>query len=198
MSTMRLIGLGYKSGVGKDFIAREVLRPLGWQNIAHAWAIKEDGMNLRGFSYEDLFVTKPGYVRDWLQKYGLAKREEDPGVWLKRLRTRMQILHYEGGIEKFVVTDVRFENEFHFLRDALGGTLVKVTHGDRPYPLLSTTAALHPSETELDRLPDEAWDAVLVNDTSQTPVTLQSELYSLGVLPRARGTPKDSLQLSLF
>jgi hypothetical protein len=182
---VEIIGLSGKAGTGKDFVARNILRPLGYQNVAYAWPLKLAAMQ-NGFTYEEAFITKPPRVRQWLQEHGTKMRDTvSPTYWVDQLEQLITVLNREGGIEKFVITDVRFYNEFTHVHQ-LGGKLVRLEHGDRPYPLQGTAAAEHVSECDLDKLNTNMWDAVIVNSTDMTAEYIELLLGIAGVIPRKR------------
>lgn len=203
---MRLIGLTGKAGVGKDFLAREILRPAGYLKVAFATALKMDVMAHHGFTFDEVFFEKPPHVRKALQEYGVAKRAAAPDYWLARLDRTLQQLHRDAGVEKFVITDVRFPNEVDFVRER-GGKVVRMLHGNRPYPLAGTPAAAHASEIALDHLSAQQFDATILNHKDRRGMSIVQRLYKAGVIDHrelvaagahleARGAP-DPAQLEL-
>lgn len=176
---MEVIGLGYKAGVGKDWIASNVLKPHGFMKVAFAWPLKWQVLRDYKFTFEEVFRTKPFHVRDALQWAGVAAREKDENYWVNQLATLMQTLNHESGVNKFVITDVRFRNEVAFVQ-SLGGSVVNVRHGDREYPLRGTAAEKHSSETELDSF--WGWDASIINNKASTSQSIQRQLFEVGVL----------------
>lgn len=75
------------------------------------------------------------------------------------------------------ISDVRFENEIAAVKLA-GGKVIRIK---RPSEGLEGEAAMHRSEAEQALVPDEAFDAVLVNDGSiaQLGATLARLLFDL-------------------
>ena len=177
---LEIIGVSGKAGSGKDFLARTVLRPLGYQSVAFAWPLKMTGITQGIGTYADMFQTKPPHVREWLQNFGTRARRIDAAYWVKQLDALLTVLHREGGIDKFVITDMRYPNEFAYVRQ-LGGKTIRLSHGDRPYPLAGTDAADHSSETALD---DEArFDLMIENDRNCTKARMELALYAAGIIP---------------
>lgn len=181
MNEMEIIGLAGKSGVGKDFVGRELLRPAGYQQWAFAWPLKQAAVGQGLATYAEVHHTKPPHVRRALQvigtqegwrKFGRMYWCDTAGAWLETMRE-------QWGVTRFYFTDVRFPHEAEWVR-ARGGRLIRLEHGDRPYPLAGTPAAEHESETALDDWTD--WDARIVNDQMMCPYQLQQRLERAGVL----------------
>jgi Deoxynucleotide monophosphate kinase len=177
---LELAGISGKAGAGKDYVGR-YMRRFGYYNVGFAWALKMDAMAQGIGTREELFVTKPPHIRAWLQDYGTTARRHDPEFWIKRLDALIQTLHYEGGIQRFVITDVRFRNEADYIRQR-GGKLIRVQHGDRPYPLHGTDLAGHMSEIGLDSY--HGWDLVLINGLRVTDDQIGHALYAAGLTAR--------------
>lgn len=146
-----VIGLGHKARHGKDSAARFLIeaRPAGVQRFAFADDLKAVARVMFGMREKDAPL---------LQVLGAdVFRRQDPDVWLRSVYYKIA----EARPEIAVITDVRFPNEWAFVR-ALGGVLWKVERRrpggevfvdpDRP--------AGHASETALD---GAEWDRVLVN-----------------------------------
>jgi hypothetical protein len=168
-----IIGLGHKARVGKDSIADVLVRKHGFTRLAFADALKQAALDIdplvmapgqvnvnlgagrlsyvvESMGWED--AKKINEVRRFLQELGVAIRRIDPDIWVDRIL---------GQLDKeidYVITDVRFPNEFEALR-ATGALVVEVV---RPgLPPLQGRAAHHPSETALEGWD---WDRVLKND----------------------------------
>jgi hypothetical protein len=181
-----IIGLSGKSGSGKDFVGREILRPAGYHQWAFAWPMKNEAVGI-GFSYDEVHNTKPPAVRDWLQNRGTRDGWEKHGrfYWCQIAEAWLRTLHEQWGISKFYFTDVRFLHEAEFIK-SLGGKLVRINAGDRPLRLTGE-AALHVSETALDDYP--GFDALVLNSLDRTAESLEESFRHWGVLPR-REAPK--------
>jgi hypothetical protein len=190
MSDVEVIGISGKAGAGKDFVGREVLRPAGFFQWSFAWPMKTTCVGL-GHSFEDVMYHKPPHVREALQRIGTEDGWMKHGrmYWVDQAHAWLRIVSGNFGARRFYISDVRFPHEAEWIR-TVGGQLVRVEHGDRPYPLAGTAAAAHTSETALDGWTD--WDAVVRNDTTKTARDIALQLFTQGVLHR------EDEQLDLF
>lgn len=84
-----------------------------------------------------------------------------PDVWIDDLCRRLQA---QPAGARIVVDDVRFRNELTKLR-AAGALLVRIT---RPVEVLPVET-VHPSEVELNEVPDSEFDAVLYGPAFGVP-----------------------------
>jgi hypothetical protein len=173
---MRILGLSGKAGQGKDAVFNAVLQPRGWRRWSFAHTMKAMGYG-RGFSFDELLVTKPPVVRQWLQQYGTEEHRNKfrPDYWLRVSEYWLRVLE-ELGVRQLAFTDVRFPNEAEWIHQQ-GGKVVRL-HG-RPVPL-SAQAATHPSETALDNW--TKWDCVIDNHLGVTFSAIQAELTAAGIL----------------
>lgn len=180
MFEYNVLGISGKSGSGKDFIGREVLRPLGYRRFALAWPMKMEAVGY-GFTYADVHFTKPRAVRDYLQKRGTEEGWMKFGkfYWCQIAEAWMKTIADEYDIHDFYFTDIRFPHEAQFIK-GLGGRLIRVEPGDRPLHLVGTSAEIHPSETALDDYTD--WDAVIVNNLGRTARAIYADLTIAGVI----------------
>jgi hypothetical protein len=182
VSRIEVIGLSGKAGAGKDWVGREVLRPLGYMQWAYAWPIKTQMVG-RGESFEDVMVNKPPRVRELLQVVGTEQGRDvfGQGYWIRQFGAWLRILHEELGLRKFYVTDVRFPNEVEAIQE-LGGKVVRLVHGPGlTYPLAGTPAENHSSETALDKY--TRFDGAVRNHTGITPAMMHDYLRVQGILP---------------
>lgn len=175
---MRLIGIAGKAGSGKDYLAQQ-LRRFGWFKWAYAWPLKQLAVG-RGFSWEDVHLHKPPRVREFLQQFGTEQGRDVYGedYWVRTTAGFLTSLESENDVHKVVITDVRFPNEAAWIK-AQGGVVVRMEHGDRPYPLAGTPAAAHASETAMDYYPD--YDAIIINRTTSTAEDLLWALSNAGI-----------------
>ena len=156
---MKVIGLSGLAGVGKDFIAKNYLRRLGYLPIALADGVKEEAVARGLCTYEEAFYTKPPHVRTALQQVGteLGRDVYGEDYWCRKLAARLQSLQDRWGLSKFVVTDIRFPNEVHFVQDELKGEVYRIYAPDRNALMpLTVEQRQHPSETSLN-----AFDPIL-------------------------------------
>lgn len=185
-----------KSGSGKDFVGREVLRPAGFRRWAFAWPMKNEAVG-HGFTYNDVHFRKPPVVREFLQHRGTEEGWKKHGrmYWCSIAEAWLRTISEEYGIHKFYFTDVRFPHEAEFIK-SLRGKLVRLELGDRPYKLAGTPAAEHESETALDDW--AGWDAVIINGKGTTRTDIRRDLIAAGILaPPAAWLVVEDPQLTL-
>lgn len=144
-----VIGFGHKARHGKDSAAR---------------MLRETFAGVKRFSFaDDLYAvcrvlhgmtTKDAPL---LQRVGVEYRERDEQVWIRAVYAKL----LAAPPRVAVITDVRFPNEFDFIK-ALGGVCWKVERRLSTGELFvdPSRSAAHVSETALD---DAPWDRVIVN-----------------------------------
>lgn len=182
MNRIEVIGLSGKSGSGKDYLGKMVLRRAGYHQWAFAWPMKTTCVG-RGYSYQQVFHQKPPEVRRALQVIGTEEGWHIHGknYWCDIAGAWLRTMHENLGLSKFYFTDVRFEHEVDFIH-RMGGKVVRLTPGDRILPLEGTEAGKHSSETALDKY--EGWDLVFENNTRVGPYQFRIALEEAGILPR--------------
>lgn len=161
---MKLIGLSGRAGSGKNYLAQQVLAPLGWLECALADEIKIRGVATGVGDYDALFHQKPPTIRRWLQEEGTERGRHVFGenMWVDALMARLTRVKETWGFERFVVTDVRFPNEVKAIQDR-GGWVFRIEAPERAAASPLTEAARqHESETALDDYTD--FDGWLYND----------------------------------
>jgi len=99
---------------------------------------------------DDPFGKQRALLQWWGTEY---RRAQDPEYWTKRLAETLERRQPTFA----VISDMRFRNEFDFCDYRI--------RLDRPGFEIAS-GAHHSSETQLDDLPDDAWDTIL---TSSTP-----------------------------
>lgn len=169
MNDRMIIGVGYKAGSGKDEVANILVRKHGFLKASFAGKLKQDCIHMFGWD-PDWPYTAEGKatvcpvtgrtVREVLQLYGeMMRRTFGDDIWIRLLFRELE----QDQINSVVISDVRYRNEFDFIKKI--GVLCRV---DRPEHLRaqSVTQGIegHPSETELDGV--KGWHAILVNDSS--------------------------------
>ena len=163
--TGMLVGFGHRAQVGKDTAASMAgLRPYSFAQVIRNIAvrtnpfIREAGERLNKMAERrDWEQAKARYpeVRVMLQDLGLAlRRELGAGVLADALMVDMKY-RLDSGLA-CAITDVRFPNEIHAIRD-LGGVVVRIDRAKAP-------KLDHPSECALDDWSD--WDHVIENNGS--------------------------------
>jgi len=177
--TTEVVVASGKVGAGKDRLA-QILRPLGYLQLAFAWPLKLGAIRDVEFTFEEVFHTKPRQVREYLQREGVRMRQIEEDYWVNQLDALFRLHSEIGGHERFIITDCRFPNELEWARRR-GAKLIRLEHGDRPYPLAGTPAAEHISEIALDG--EQGWDMVLENGTNMTPERTLRLLEAGGIIP---------------
>lgn len=124
-----VIGICGPAGVGKDTAANYLCERHGFRRISFAAPIY-DMLAAMGFpapaTREEKEAVHPAWGFSWrhaAQTLGTEwGRSLDRDIWLKLLVRRIK----EDAWDKFVISDVRFENEAHTIRDN-GGTLLHMS-----------------------------------------------------------------------
>ena len=175
----KIICVSGKIGVGKDFIATNVIKSYlekkGCRILILALAdhFKIEAVAKEGLPYKDVFFEKTKESRKILQKKGTEEGRAVFGdsIWINHLLTTMRLHHERSGIDVFIVTDCRFKNEvFHFKESGAlvirinapirnHNRLSKESNGD---PEIYNSIKNHVSETDLDDY--DGFDFIYEND----------------------------------
>lgn len=155
------IAFGYKARSGKDTAVDYMIRTYGGTRVSFAtplYDILAYAQSRCGFSQAK--------DRQFLQYIGTDwARKQDPDVWVRLALESIRKITWDNeffglSAKHIYVSDLRFTNEFNALKKD-GFICVKVVRnvdrGDIPE---------HPSETELDSIPDKDWDIILYNNSS--------------------------------
>lgn len=159
-----VIGICGQARSGKDTIGDYLVKEYGFRKIAFADKLKQLLNNLFFLTHNQLYdgdakeAVDPHWgksPRQLMQEVGDTMRNVHPEIWIK------QVVHYVDAISDvdFVVSDIRYKNEFDAIKK-IGGTMWRVVRPDAPR--IKTNG--HTSETEMQTIPDEAFDAIIVND----------------------------------
>jgi hypothetical protein len=143
-----VIGLGHKARQGKD-TAAGILNAV---HMAERFAFADDL-----YAYCRVIHRMEGKDPRLLQNVGVYLRKGDPAVWIRAVYSKIKMA--QPAIA--VITDVRFPNEFEFVK-ALGGECWKIERWNhRGQVMLATDRpADHISEVALD---SARWDRVIIN-----------------------------------
>lgn len=146
-----VIGLGHRARHGKDTVAAAICAAIpGAQRFAFADDLYAVARICRGMTTKDAPL---------LQALGVEYRETvGPDVWVRSVFHKMQ----DARPRLAVITDVRFPNEFAFVR-ALGGVTVRVTRYDE-HGSVFIDPSRDPGHVSEIALTDAAWDRDLRND----------------------------------
>jgi phosphomevalonate kinase len=188
-----LIGVSGKLGSGKDYITNHVIIPviekIGYRYLQCAFAdqIKINVMTKNGISYEDVYENKTPESRRLLQTEGTEiGRTQDRNIWVKYLDNWIKV-HENRGISVYIISDVRFKNEFYYVkaeeniglmlkivaRNRNEERLVKESQGDS---IVYDKIKNHASECDLDDFTNDMFDMVISNDTIDV-VSIESLQY---------------------
>lgn len=127
---IEIYGFSGKLGTGKNYIAERIfskmLHPKPTVVLAFADQIKIDGITKKGLDRDKCWNKKDKETRMALQKIGTEEGRDVFGndCWTKNIKEWI-IMHILRGIKRVIITDVRFYNEFDFIK-SIGGTLIKV------------------------------------------------------------------------
>ena len=131
---MEIIGLMGHQGVGKNYIADVLLKNLPKKNsviIAFADHFKVDCICKHNCDYNKVFGEKDYETRRMLQKVGTEEGRNVFGenIWINITETWIKLLN-ERGVERFIISDVRFKNEADWIKK-MNGILVKIVAPNR-------------------------------------------------------------------
>lgn len=178
---MVLIGLIGKMGSGKDYIAYNYIIPyiekeLNRKAMTFCFAdqLKVNVMTKYKIGYKDLYVKKSSDTRSLLQIEGTENGRNVYGkeYWLQYFSNWIDVFSNRG-CQDFVVTDVRFKNEFDYIKKK-NGIIIKIVAPNRNYKRLLEeskgdlkvleTINTHDSERNLDDICDDECDCIVLND----------------------------------
>ena len=126
---MEIIGLMGHQGVGKNFIADLLFKNLSKKNtiiLAFADHFKVDCICKYNCDYNKVFGEKDYETRRLLQKVGTEDGRDKYGenIWINVIETWIKLLN-ERGIERFIISDVRFINEAVWIKK-MNGIIIKI------------------------------------------------------------------------
>lgn len=172
------IGISGKMGVGKDYFAKQYLIPFIEHTlkkkcliISFADVIKLNIMVHNNITIDMLTGDKSNNVRTLLIKEGHDKKcIHGNDIWIRYTKA-MGDLYMARGIDHIIITDLRFKNEYEFVKNMNGHVirinaprrneirLRKESNNEEQYNTLVT----HISETDLDNI---IFDHVIDNDVN--------------------------------
>ena len=128
------VKLTYSDGIYEEVtsltgVPSEVLRVREWKE--NAWALLNPMLSS---SYpwldrvEYFFKLKGKSPRKWLQDVGGSARQKNPSIWRDRLNLKRKQLRSQG-IYKVVVSDVRHENEYRYMKSE-GALIARITRSE--------------------------------------------------------------------
>lgn len=132
---MEVIGLLGHQGVGKNYIAENILsKVLKSKNtvvIALADHFKIDAICKHNLEFSKVFGQKDFKTRKKLQELGTEEGRNKYGydIWINILYSWMKIL-YQRGTKRFIIPDLRFQNEVDWCK-SIGGIVIKINAPQR-------------------------------------------------------------------
>lgn len=173
---LELYGFSGKMGTGKNYIAEKLFKamlpPKNTLVVALADHFKIECCVKDNVDYNKVFGLKDDKTRSLLQKRGTEEGRNiyGPNIWINILETWIK-RHHETGIERVIVTDLRFPNEVEWLK-SLGGYTFRIEAPHRNMNRLKQEAGdnldwlhkiqNHASETALDNYTN--FDYIINND----------------------------------
>lgn len=169
LANITVIGIAGRKGAGKDTAGSRLISNHGFVRIAFADALKDACMSIFGLSYDqvygDLKEVQDSYwdytPREILQKVGTELFREAIGkpnvlpkigqnIWIRAIYRKILNLK-QAGHTKFVITDIRFDNEIEFVRTlnshGCNAYTIKVV---RPSIMPDIDTPIHSSEAHID------------------------------------------------
>jgi phosphomevalonate kinase len=180
MNSIEVYAFSGKMGSGKNFLAEKIFSKMLPQKetaiLAFGDQLKIEGITKHGLDREKCFFKKDEYTRKALQDIGTEAREAvGKEVWISYLREWIE-LYKSRGVKRFIITDVRYENELRFLKDEFSAFIIRVEAPKRAtYESLSNSAHSHASEVDLDNK-TELFDYFIYNDPEDDASTQVREL----------------------
>lgn len=173
---IKVIGLSGKAGSGKDYIASRIITPkYGYVPFSIAWQVKASLVAKGVLTYEEAFVTKPPHARHLLQAEATESGRDIYGedMWLRAADAWMRTIYEQWGIQRFVLSDIRFPNEVEYIKK-MGGKVFRIIAPTRvSQSPLTVEARNHYSETALDDYPLDNFDGIIDNDIGKEDSLLQ-------------------------
>lgn len=132
-----VVGFSGLPGSGKNHMARALFQANGFVPVTLAQHFKVEAVVRHGLPYEEVFgSTKGKEVREYLRRIGTEEGRDVYGedVWIRHCDVVMRYFHDSFGAEKFAFTDVRFPNENAYIREHLGGIVIRLLGGTDDMP----------------------------------------------------------------
>lgn len=189
MKDYEIIGLVGHQGVGKNYIGENILQDaLVKKNtlcVAFADHFKITAIGKHNADPQKVFGKKDYETRKLLQRLGTEEGRNVFGenVWVKTLEAWMD-MHYSRGVERFIITDVRFVNEAEWVKRC-GGKLIKIEAPDRYHDRLIQESGgnqerydsikNHPSEKNIENIKNIDF---VINNSKTNQSSVQSEIVA--------------------
>ena len=193
MNDFNIYAFSGKIGSGKDFVATQIFPefiPTRNQLVmAFSDHFKIDAIAKYNLDRNRVFGSnKDAYTRQILQKLGTEEGRDVYGEdhWCNILNEKI-LMYRNRGVESFIITDLRFLNEFSLIK-SLGGCTVRIEAPERTNERVMAEAngneeqakgiLQHRSETELDSHLSE-FDIVLHNEKTDNVAEQLSRHFGL-------------------
>jgi len=174
------IAVSGKMGVGKDYFAKHHLIPFIENTlkqkclvVSFADVIKLNVMVHNNITIDMLSGDKTNEVRTLLREEGQGKKHVyGDDIWIRYTKA-MGDLYMARGIDHIIITDLRFKNEYEFIK-SMNGIVIRIDAPKRNERRLKKESsnieqynalANHISETELDNM---EFDYTINNDKDST------------------------------
>lgn len=175
-----IIGIAGKMGCGKDYTCNNLVIPVlkhynqTFLQVSFADQIKINVMTKNDIQFDDVYVNKTKQTRRLLQIEGTENGRDILGkdIWIRYLHNWIKV-HESRGTRNFICTDVRFLNEFDYIKKR-GGIVIRIDAPQRNMERLLSesdgdsnileTLKKHRSECDLDNLSDNNFDLIIKND----------------------------------
>lgn len=172
----QIIGVTGRKHNGKDTLGNFFVENHGYKRIAFADALKEACEKIFGFDNDQLYGDKKETLDEYwevtprtvLQYVGteLFRNQLEPimpkigkDIWLKVVEKKILDNLKSNPSQKFIITDVRFENECNLI-EKMGGVTIRVKRDSA-----NNVKDCHPSEIDIEKLKVNA--EILNNGTKE-------------------------------
>lgn len=169
---IEIIGIHGKAGSGKDYFAEHVLKD--YFVISNADHFKLEYVGKQIFTFEEVFDTKPPEVRKALQLKGTEEGRNVFGedIWVNILEAQINIINRRNKIRKFVIPDVRMDNEAIWVRD--NGGIVIAIESNRVHSNMNSEAKAHSSEAGIS---NNLINLIVNNNIGTSIESLKEQFY---------------------
>tara|TARA_Y100000310_G_scaffold345274_1_gene463320 strand:+ start:4056 stop:4610 length:555 start_codon:yes stop_codon:yes gene_type:complete len=164
-----LYGFSGKKGSGKNYIAQHLFLPYLVPKpsliVAFADVFKLEGIVIHNLLRDEVFsfngTDKLPSTRKHLQKLGHEHGRLDYGddIWIKYMYEKI-LMYSDRGIERFIITDVRYDNEVEWIKEQ-GGRVFYIK--DDSQRLKDKGYDKHPSENSISDI--SCCDYIIDNTT---------------------------------
>jgi len=171
-SLFKVIGFSGKLGTGKDYIIRNYFVPYLKKNnipfliLGFADQIKVTGMAEHNLDPEKVFGVRDDKTRATMQALGteLGRNVKGKDIWVRYMKSWMDLHYHHNGINVFICNDVRFIEELEFIQ-SMKGKIIRIHAPIRNYQRIiaeKISSHDHSSETALDTY--KKFDEIIYND----------------------------------